>query len=68
MLILQMLYLKHWSPFKKNYGNNISLVFGCGGNRDKIKDHSWQKLQITTVRKFMLQMTIQGTKIQKNQK
>ena len=29
--------LKTLAVIKKNYGNNISLVFGCGGNRDKIK-------------------------------
>ncbi len=29
--------------------SSISIVFGCGGNRDKDKDPSWEKLQINTV-------------------
>ena len=30
--------LKTLESIKKDYGNNISLVFGCGGDRDKKKD------------------------------
>ena len=30
--------LKAIKSLKNNYGNNISLVFGCGGDRDKKKD------------------------------
>ena len=37
MHIHLMLYLKHLKFLKYNYGNNISLVFGCGGDRDKKK-------------------------------
>ena len=29
--------LKTLESIKKDYGNNISLVFGCGGDRDKKK-------------------------------
>ena len=29
--------LKAITSLKNNYGNNISLVFGCGGDRDKKK-------------------------------
>ena len=29
--------LKAIQSLKKDYGNNISLVFGCGGDRDKKK-------------------------------
>ena len=37
MLIHLMLYLKTTKYLKNNYGNNISIVFGCGGDRDKKK-------------------------------
>ena len=29
--------MKALNSLKINYGNNISLVFGCGGDRDKKK-------------------------------
>ena len=31
--------LKTLDFLKAKYGNDISLVFGCGGERDKKKDH-----------------------------
>ena len=35
--------LKSITSLIKDYKNNISLVFGCGGERDKKKDQLWQK-------------------------
>ena len=31
----------------------ISIVFGCGGNRDKFKGLKWERLQIIIVKKFI---------------
>ena len=33
--------------------SKISLVFGCGGDRDKKKDLSWATLQVNTAIKFI---------------
>ena len=33
--------LKTLRSLKSEYGNKISLVFGCGGERDKKKDDLW---------------------------
>ena len=45
---------------------NISIVFGCGGERDKKKKgQSWLVLQINTVIKFTLLMIIREMKILK---
>ena len=35
--------LKSLTSLKTDYENNISLVFGCGGERDKKKDQLWQR-------------------------
>ena len=35
--------LKTLQSLKIIYGTNITLVFGCGGDRDKKRDHSWLK-------------------------
>ena len=35
--------LKTLHSLKIIYGTNITLVFGCGGDRDKKRDHSWLK-------------------------
>ena len=50
----------------KDYHNqNISVVFGCGGNRDIKKRPIMAKIAKSTVKKFILRMTILGKKTQK---
>ena len=47
------------SALKSSYGENITLVFGCGGDRDFKKRPKMAKIANRTVKKFMLPMTIQ---------
>ena len=35
--------IKSLDALKSSYGKNISIVFGCGGDRDFKKDHTWLK-------------------------
>ena len=57
--------IKSINSIKRSYHDNISLVFGCGGNRDIKKDLLWQKLPVIIVKKFMLLMITLEMKNQK---
>ena len=45
--------VKTINTLKEKNGNNISLVFGCGGERDFKKDQLWRRSLIIVVRKFI---------------
>ena len=55
--------MKTLQSLEKKYGNNISLVFGCGGERDKKKRPLMAKIANTFLEKYTLLMIIQEMKI-----
>ena len=53
MLIHRMHYREVIKSIKNTYDNNISLVFGCGGERDFKKRPLMAKIAKSFVKKFM---------------
>ena len=54
--------LKTLNEIKSSIGENISLVFGCGGERDFKKRALMAKIASKIAKKFTLQMTTLGMK------
>ena len=53
---------------KRHYEKDITIVFGCGGERDKEKEVRWEKLLIVYAIKYMLLTIIRERKTKKNKK
>ena len=56
---------KTLSALKSHYGNNISLVFGCGGERDKKKRSQMARIANSICKKIYVTDDNQEMRIQK---